>query len=117
NPQHVESYRLIGYENRLLKDKDFNNDKKDAGDMGSGHTCTALYELVPAGATNLKYQALPSGSTKGVTSIASSEWLTIKLRYKDPDAETSKLMEVPVENKRERDGIGGNSFDFVFVAE
>jgi Ca-activated chloride channel homolog len=100
NPQHIESYRLIGYENRLLKDKDFNNDKKDAGDMGSGHTCTALYELVPAGNVKLKYQGLykvlPSQALIGGVILPSPEWLTIKLRYKDPDAETSKLMEVPV---------------------
>ena len=98
NPTHVAAYRLIGYENRILAHQDFNNDQKDAGDMGSGHTCTALYELVPAGEKidvpgidPLKYQQIkPAGQAQ------SDEWLTIKLRYKDPDAEVSKLLTVPV---------------------
>lgn len=92
NPQFVQSYRLVGYENRLLQNEDFNNDKKDAGDMGVGHTVTALYEIVPSGtkATSwvdpLKYQ---QGSIIGNT----SEVLTVKLRYKQPSADNSQLME------------------------
>jgi Ca-activated chloride channel family protein len=92
NPQFVQSYRLVGYENRLLQNEDFNNDKKDAGDMGVGHTVTALYEIVPSGtkATSwvdpLKYQ---QGSIIGNT----SEVLTVKLRYKQPSADNSLLME------------------------
>ena len=81
NPAQVGAYRLLGYENRLLAAKDFNDDKKDAGEMGSGHSMTALYELVPPGTTNevaatdaLKYQ-------KQVP-VASGELLTVKLRYK-----------------------------------
>ena len=95
NPAQVGAYRLLGYENRLLAAKDFNDDKKDAGEMGSGHSMTALYELVPPGATNevvatdaLKYQ-------KQVP-VASGELLTVKLRYKLPDAETSTRMDQPV---------------------
>src|SRR5262249_42140033 len=99
NPARVSAYRLIGYENRLLRNEDFNNDQKDAGDMGSGHTVTALYELVPAGEKldlpgidPLKYQQ----PTKPIAAAAGGEWLTIKLRYKDPEAEQSQLMSVPV---------------------
>jgi Ca-activated chloride channel family protein len=96
NPVKVESYRLIGYENRLLNDEDFNDDKKDAGEMGAGHNVTALYELVPAGSGEglspidpLRYQK------KAVEREGNSlkEFLTIKLRYKKPDGKTSMLLE------------------------
>lgn len=97
NPAKVQAYRLIGYENRLLNKEDFNNDKKDAGELGSGHTVTALYEVIPTGAKNefaekvdaLKYQQAPE--FKPVNS--SNEVLTVKFRYKQPDGETSKLIE------------------------
>lgn len=101
NPARVKSYRLIGYENRLLNEEDFNDDKKDAGEMGSGHNVTALYELVPAGSKDdspavdpLKYQS--SRTNEPEVKDNSSEYLTIKLRYKLPDGSTSKLMERPV---------------------
>lgn len=95
NPAKVKAYRLIGYENRLLKNEDFNNDKKDAGDLGSGHTVTALYEVIPTGVSSeffdvdkLKYQ-----SNKQTTTAAyADELLTIKLRYKRPDEEVSRLI-------------------------
>ncbi len=99
NPRAVAAYRLIGYENRLLKDQDFNNDQKDAGDMGAGHSVTALYELVPAGQSfdvpsidPLKYQrpAVPSRAS------SRDEAMTVKIRYKQPDADTSALMTVAV---------------------
>lgn len=99
NPTKVAAYRLIGYENRMLQDEDFNNDKKDAGELGSGHTVTALYEIIPAGVQsafmpvdNLKYQQ------KNIKPSAqnSKELLTIKLRYKQPDGNTSKLISHPV---------------------
>ncbi|MDT8401380.1 MAG: von Willebrand factor type A domain-containing protein [Bacteroidales bacterium] len=98
NPAKIKSYRLIGYENRLLNDEDFNDDRKDAGEMGAGHTVTALYELVPAGAGEqgpsidpLKYQS--EREVKG--SRASEEFMTIKLRYKKPGGGKSILMEIP----------------------
>jgi Ca-activated chloride channel family protein len=101
NPAKVQSYRLIGYENRLLNDEDFNDDKKDAGEMGAGHNVTALYELVPAGSDEripsidpLKYQK--SAEENNIERTASSEYLTIKLRYKKPDGKTSMLLEKPV---------------------
>lgn len=91
NPKHVKSYRLIGYENRLLNDEDFNDDKKDAGEMGSGHTVTALYEIVPAGSKEelssvdpLKYQTISENND------AVNEVLTVKLRYKEPKGSKSK---------------------------
>jgi Ca-activated chloride channel family protein len=91
NPSKVKAYRLIGYENRILENKDFNDDKKDAGEIGAGHTVTALYEIVPAGSKEefpgtdaLKYQK--------VQVSASDELLTVKLRYKEPDGDTSKLL-------------------------
>lgn len=95
NPTNVKAYRLIGYENRMLANEDFNNDKKDAGELGSGHTVTALYEIVPVGADTpvdsidpLKYQK-PTASPRAAYS---NELMTIKLRYKQPDDDVSKLI-------------------------
>jgi len=95
NPARVKAYRLIGYENRMLKNEDFNNDKKDAGELGSGHTVTALYEIIPAGVESefykmdeLKYQK-PKGDA---SAIKSDELMTVKFRYKKPDGEVSKLI-------------------------
>jgi Ca-activated chloride channel homolog len=99
NPAKVKAYRLIGYENRMLKSEDFNNDKKDAGELGAGHTVTALYEIIPAGVDSdffridaLKYQA------SKVTPAAkqSDELMTIKLRYKKPDGHKSSLIVHPL---------------------
>jgi Ca-activated chloride channel family protein len=94
NPAKVKGYRLIGYENRLLTAEQFNDDKKDAGELGAGHTVTALYEIVPPEATTtipsvdpLKYQPNAAAS-----SSASREWATVKLRYKEPQGKTSRLL-------------------------
>ena len=93
NPALVAGYRLIGYENRLLADKDFNDDKKDAGEIGAGHSVTALYEIVPVGqkiendGIELKYSKNESSNTK-----FNNELLTVKLRYKEPDSDESKLI-------------------------
>lgn len=101
NPARIGAFRLIGYENRILRHEDFNDDKKDAGEIGAGHTVTALYELVPAGNDTglpgvdpLKYQK-PSAPVAERES-ASSELMTVKLRYKQPDGDTSKLLQKPV---------------------
>ena len=90
NPALVESYRLIGYENRLLRAEDFNDDLKDAGELGAGHSVTALYEVVPVGAgvDSLRYQASAAPPVIRHT----DELLTVKLRYKEPDGETSRLL-------------------------
>jgi Ca-activated chloride channel family protein len=95
NPAAVSAYRLIGYENRVLKNEDFNDDKKDAGEIGAGHSVTALYEIVPAGVEvdapavdPLKYQTPPQPTN----SASPDELVTVKLRYKAPDGETSRLI-------------------------
>ena len=121
NPQKVGAYRLVGYESRMLAKEDFNNDKKDAGEIGAGHTVTALYEVVPAGAKvpgsvdALKYQpeksAAPAAKVEGP---ATNEMLTVKLRYKKPTEETSQLIEQPV--KDSDDAIEKSSPDFRFAA-
>lgn len=118
NPSQVQTYRLIGYESRLLKDEDFNNDAKDAGEMGAGHTVTAFYEVVPVGVESnfvnkvddLKYQKKVKPALQPAT--GSKELLTVKLRYKAPDEDISKKLELPlVDNK------GNNvSSDFRFAA-
>lgn len=101
NPTHVHSYRLIGYENRVLAKEDFNDDKKDAGEIGAGHAVTALYEIVPAGVEAedaapkvdpLKYQTGP----RKTEAADSDEMMTLKLRYKQPDGDTSTLVDFPV---------------------
>lgn len=106
NPAKVQAYRLIGYENRLLAKEDFNDDTKDAGEIGSGHTVTALYEVVPVGVKApgippvdaLKYQtpAAPEEPSVKPAGEASNELLTVKLRYKQPDGDVSTKMDVPV---------------------
>jgi Ca-activated chloride channel homolog len=99
NPARVRAYRLIGYENRLLKNEDFNNDTKDAGDLGSGHTVTALYEIIPADVDSeffpvdpLKYQKI----TVDPAALRTKELMSVKFRYKKPDSETSRLIVHPL---------------------
>jgi Ca-activated chloride channel family protein len=109
NPAQVSAYRLIGYENRMLRKEDFNDDKKDAGEIGAGHTVTALYQVVPAGVAvetpgidPLKYQSRAevdrAVSTPRVPPAqeGSKEMLTLKLRSKQPDSDTSTLREFPL---------------------
>jgi Ca-activated chloride channel family protein len=95
NPRTVGAYKLIGYENRILQHQDFNDDKKDAGEIGAGHTVTALYEIVPPGEAieggsidPLKYQ----NRTKPSEASQSGELMTVKVRYKQPDGDASKLI-------------------------
>ena len=95
NPAQVKAYRLIGYENRRLRDEEFNDDKKDAGDLGAGHSVTALYEVIPAGSDEalpgvdpLKYQQTAARPDAG----SSDEVLTVKLRYKPPEESKSRLL-------------------------
>lgn len=102
NPAKVKAYRLVGYENRILDKEDFADDTKDAGELGSGHSVTALYEVIPYGSGeevdqvgDLKYQ-----DTKiNPEAFKSPEAMTVKLRYKEPDGDKSKLIEAPVLNK------------------
>ncbi|NNE37547.1 MAG: DUF3520 domain-containing protein, partial [Gammaproteobacteria bacterium] len=115
NPAVVAEYRLIGYENRVLNREDFNNDKVDAGEIGAGHTVTAIYEIALAGSHGqkmdpLRYQDNAAGSQN------SSELGFLKLRYKDPDASTSKLLEWPVSKSDMIDSIDDTTIDFRFAA-
>ena len=98
NPAKVQAYRLIGYEKRALKAEDFNNDKKDAGELGSGHTVTALYELIPPGvkADLPDVDALKYQKTAPAETAQDKELLTVKVRYKDPDGTQSKLLTRPL---------------------
>ncbi len=109
NPAHVAAYRLIGYENRLLRKEDFNNDAKDAGDIGAGHSVTALYEIVPPGAEVVGQGSVdPLKYQKATAAAASPEMLTLKLRYKEPDSERSELI-TPAAGRRRwrhRHGVG-----------
>ncbi|SKB72396.1 YfbK domain-containing protein [Dyadobacter psychrophilus] len=101
NPRHVQAYRLIGYENRALKNEEFHDDKKDAGEMGSGHTVTALYEIVPAGDNSpylSKNDALKYQKTDASDIGKTEEMLTLKIRYKKPDSDKSILFDMPVKN-------------------
>ncbi len=119
NPAQVASYRLIGYEKRLLKKEDFNNDAVDAGEIGAGHTVTALYEIVPAGTDDasaqvadvddLKYTSVAPRSEK---IVASDELLTLKIRYKDPEGGESKKLEFPLVDEGRRFAEASDDFQF-----
>lgn len=99
NPTKVQAYRLIGYENRLLNDEDFKDDTKDAGELGSGHTVTALYEIIPVGVKSEYVKDIPNLKyTTMTTANASDEILTVKFRYKDPEGSKSKLIEQTVKD-------------------
>ena len=103
NPAYVQAYRLVGYENRLLEPEEFNDDTRLGGDMGVGHSVTALYEVVPTGIKSsligrvdpLKYQ----NEKKEIEGKKNNELATIKFRYKDPGSESSRLQEVVVHNE------------------
>ena len=107
NPKAVAAYRLIGYENRVLRNEDFNDDKKDAGEIGAGHSVTALYEIVPAGAEvdapsvdPLRYQ---QSTAIRRAQPAASELATVKVRYKAPDGDASRLITTVVQARPRRD--------------
>lgn len=123
NPAQVAGYRLIGYENRRLADRDFNDDTKDAGEIGAGHSVTALYEIIPATIADelagevdpLKYQATEKKAGDGAGEAASdvsSELLTVKLRYQPPGGGQSTLMQVPLPSSTRRFGEASSDFQF-----
>ncbi len=95
NPSQVKAYRLIGYENRMLKAEDFNDDTKDAGEIGAGHTVTALYELIPAGSKE-EIPGIDELEYQKSTVVKSNDLMTLKLRYKQPDGDVSKLIKQKV---------------------
>jgi Ca-activated chloride channel family protein len=116
NPAQVSAFRLIGYENRVLAAADFNDDRKDAGEIGAGHAVTALYELVPARAAagaaavdELKYQRVEPALKPAADS---GELLTLKLRYKQPDGDKSRLLEHAVSDDGKRYGEASRDFKF-----
>ncbi len=101
NPAHVAGYRLVGYENRMLATEDFADDTKDAGEIGAGHTVTALYEIIPAGVQieptpGLKYQR----TTELTAAAQGGEFANVALRYKEPNADVSQLLEVAISDPR-----------------
>ena len=115
NPAKVKGYRLIGYENRVMAAKDFNDDKKDAGELGAGHTVTALYEVIPAGSEEsipgvdpLKYQS----KTVSDAAAKSPELLTVKLRYKAPTGQKSTLVTQPLIDHEAPFAKTSNAFRF-----
>jgi Ca-activated chloride channel homolog len=117
NPATVAGYRLIGYENRMLRAQDFNDDRKDAGEVGAGHAVTAIYEIIPAGVEvpsskvdDLKYQPGPPSTA------AAGELLTIKVRYKTPDGTTSKLLSRSVPASSARASLASTSTDYRWAA-
>jgi len=124
NPAAVRSYRLIGYENRLLAKEDFNDDTKDAGEIGAGHSVVALYEVVPANlpaggegrpaVDSLKYQAPAISPAQLAEAAKSGEMMTVKLRYKEPESDLSKLIEVPT--KDEGKTLTASTEEFKFSA-
>ena len=119
NPARVSRYRLLGYEKRLLRDRDFNDDTKDAGEVGAGHSVTVLYEIEPVGGTGsgvdpLRYAAAPAAAPESrFRAVHSEELLNLKIRYKQPEGQTSRLMEMPVKDM-DRD-LAKASVDFKFA--
>ncbi|MCA9070675.1 MAG: VWA domain-containing protein, partial [Planctomycetaceae bacterium] len=115
NPAQVEGYRLIGYENRMLRAEDFKDDTKDAGEIGAGHTVTALYELVPPGKPLPGSDVDPSKYQKPdqlTEAAASDELFTVRLRYKDPDGQDSKPLEAPIKAEKKPFAQAGQDFQF-----
>ncbi len=115
NPAYVKAYRLIGYENRVMAKEDFDDDKKDAGELGAGHTVTALYEIVPANsnwevrtADNLKYQTTVLNENANVN----NEIMTIKFRYKPPKSDKSIKLEYPIANEIVELSLTSDNFKF-----
>nr|MBC8146889.1 DUF3520 domain-containing protein [Bacteroidota bacterium] len=117
NPNVVKAYRLIGYENRILNKEDFNDDKKDAGDIGCGHTVTALYEIVRADSDE-KISDVDELEYQKVKTTSSNNLMTVKLRYKKPDEDVSKLIVQRVKVSDIKKSNTSDNFNFaVSVAE
>ncbi|HIQ14627.1 MAG TPA: VWA domain-containing protein [Leucothrix sp.] len=126
NPKAVSEYRLIGYETRALKREDFNNDKVDAGDIGAGHTVTAIYEITPTGSESRSVDPLRYGEkskvesninieNKKIATIKPTEYGYLKLRYKLPNENKSKLIEAPIKVADEVDNIDSTSTETRFA--
>jgi Ca-activated chloride channel family protein len=111
NPAQVSEYRLLGYENRALKREDFSNDKVDAGEIGAGHTVTALYEIVPKGEKGW-LEPLRYGQSESVVSGNAGELAMLRVRYQLPEGGNSRLIERPISG----DSVGKASDDLRFAA-
>ena len=117
NPAYIKGYRLVGYENRMLSAEDFADDTKDAGEIGAGHSVTALYEVVPVdspmefSSSDLKYESTEAAG------IENGELLTVALRYKEPDGNESKLLEYPVAETAYTSEMSDNTAFAAAVAE
>ncbi len=115
NPAVVGEYRLIGYENRTLKREDFRNDKVDAGEIGAGHTVTAIYEIALKDGKGLRMRPLRYGSKPGAGDAAKSEFAHLRLRYKLPNGSKSRLLEIPLKTAA-IESAGAGTGDFRFAA-
>lgn len=111
NPQRIAEYRLLGYETRALAREDFNNDRVDAGDIGSGHSVTAIYEVTPVGSSARLIDGLRYGGNQPATAQADGELAFVKIRYKAPGEDVSKLIETPVTNANDVPSFGDASGD------
>jgi Ca-activated chloride channel family protein len=116
NPAKVAEYRLIGYETRMLNREDFNNDKVDAGDIGAGHTVTALYEITPVGSKAKLVDESRYAQAPQKPASATDEYAFVKIRYKLPDSDTSKLITTPVDAKVEKNELAQVPADAQFAA-
>jgi Ca-activated chloride channel family protein len=119
NPQTVSEYRLIGYENRVLNEEDFNNDQVDAGEIGAGHTVTALYEISLVGSNFQRLTPHRYGSSSAGKSEPpryADELAHLRIRYKLPGEDHSKLIETPIRADEIQDRAGHSSDDFRFAA-
>lgn len=114
NPTNVKAYRLIGYENRVMDAEDFNDDTKDAGELGAGHTVTAMYEIIPAGSGEdvKKHDKLKYQKTETISKSDNKEMLTVKLRYKSIDEDESKLISETLLNSNKSISESSNNFRF-----
>ncbi len=114
NPAKVKSYRLIGYENRMMKNEDFKNDKKDAGELGAGHTVTALYEIVPYGVEETEGEPATNRylDREFTAKAGGPEVCTVKLRYKQPGEAESTEMEIPAIDRGTRLNASSDNFRF-----
>ena len=115
NPKAVSEYRLIGYENRRLRREDFNNDRIDAGEIGAGHSVTALYEITLAGHES-RLDPLRYGNRPDSRNRPASELAYLRLRYKSPKGNRSKLIQWPIYRNSVLSNIGRSSKDFRFAA-
>ncbi len=121
NPELIAEYRLIGYESRMLNREDFKNDKVDAGDIGAGHSVTAIYEITPVGSKgksvdDLRYSGNGNNSDNAIENNFDQEYAFLKIRYKLPEAEQSLLMTTPISIDNEYEQIDKAPYDFRFAA-